>query len=298
VVRDEGPWTHRDVSANGIRFHIVEAGTGPLILLLHGFGQYWRSWRYQLPALAEAGFRAVAPDLRGYGDTDKTPRGYDAFTLADDVAGLVRCLGERDAVLVGQGFGGRTAFDTAVLQRARVRGMVAIAAPHPATTTRIRPVPTDRYRRLLLWAATPVWPERHLVARNAALLERIVRSQSGPVWKQSHDFADTIAKMRQAIRIPGAAHGAVEHLRWVARSPLRTDGHKHREALATPVSVPVLHIVGDADRFTPAAALAATREHCAGWYTRSTVRGVGSYPAEESPDLVSELIAQFASRPF
>lgn len=90
VVRDEGPWTHRDVSANGIRFHIVEAGSGPLVILLHGFGQYWRSWRYQIPGLAQAGFRVVAPDLRGYGDTDKTQRGYDAFTLADDVSGLVR----------------------------------------------------------------------------------------------------------------------------------------------------------------------------------------------------------------
>ena len=103
MLRDEGPWQHRDISANGIRFHIAEAGSGPLIVLMHGFGQYWRSWRYQLPGLARAGFRVVAPDLRGYGDSDKTPRGYDAFTLADDIAGLVRSLGERDAVLVGHG---------------------------------------------------------------------------------------------------------------------------------------------------------------------------------------------------
>ncbi len=184
VVRDPGPWVHRDVSANGIRFHIVEAGTGPLVVLLHGFGQYWRSWRYQIPGLAQAGFRVVAPDLRGYGDSDKTQRGYDAFTLADDVAGLVRCLGERDAVLVGHGYGGVTAFDTAVMKPGQVRGVVAIAAPHPIRMARIRrPVQADRYGRLLTWAATPAWPERHLVAGNAALLERIVRSQSGPAGR-------------------------------------------------------------------------------------------------------------------
>ncbi len=183
------------------------------------------------------------------------------------------------------------------MQPQRVRGVLAIAAPHPAVTARVRrPLPTDPYRRLLMWAATPVWPERHLVARNAALLERIVRSQSGAAWKSSRDFAETMARMRQAIRIPGAARGAVEHLRWVARSPLRTDGHKHREALAAPVTVPVLHVVGDADRFTPPQWLADTREHCSGWYTLSTVRGVGHYPAEESPDLVSEMIVQFAAR--
>jgi pimeloyl-ACP methyl ester carboxylesterase len=297
VVRDEGPWTHRDVSANGIRFHIVEAGTGPLVILLHGFGQYWRAWRYQLPGLAQAGFRVVAPDLRGYGDTDKTQRGYDAFTLADDVAGLVRGLGERDAVLVGHGYGGVTAFNTAVMKPGQVRGVVAIAAPHPIRMARIRrPVPSDRYGRLLTWAGTPAWPERHLLAGNAALLERIVRSQSGPVWKASTDFTETMAKMRQAIRIPGAARGAVEHLRWVARSPWRTDGHRHREALAAPITAPVLHIVGDADRFTPPSSLIDAREQCSGWYTLSTVRGVGHYPAEESPDLVTRMIAELAKR--
>ena len=288
---------HRDVSANGIRFHIAEAGTGPLVLLLHGFGQYWRAWRHQLPVLAEAGFRVVAPDLRGYGDTDKTPRGYDAFTLAADVAGLVRSLGERDAILVGHGYGGVTAFDTAVMKPAQVRGVVAIAAPHPVRMARIRrPVRADRYSRLLAWAAVPGWPERHLVAGNAALLERIVRSQSGPAWLSSPDFRETMPKMRQAIRVPGAARGACEHLRWVARSPWRTDGHRHRDMLATPITVPVLHVIGDADRFTPASSLADARELCAGWYTMSTVRGVGHYPAEEAPDTVTELIAQLAGR--
>ena len=288
---------HRDVSANGIRFHIAEAGTGPLVLLLHGFGQYWRAWRHQLPVLAEAGFRVVAPDLRGYGDTDKTPRGYDAFTLAADVAGLVRSLGERDAILVGHGYGGVTAFDTAVMKPAQVRGVVAIAAPHPVRMARIRrPVRADRYGRLLAWAAVPGWPERHLVAGNAALLERIVRSQSGPAWLSSPDFRETMPKMRQAIRVPGAARGACEHLRWVARSPWRTDGHRHRDMLATPITVPVLHVIGDADRFTPASSLADARELCAGWYTMCTMRGVGHYPAEEAPDTVTELIAQLAGR--
>src|SRR5919108_3064010 len=106
VVLVEGPWTHRVVRANGIALHVAELGTGPLVLLLHGFPEFWWSWRHQLVGLAEAGYRVVAPDLRGYGASDKPPRGYDGYTLAGDIAGLVRALGERKAVLVGCGYGG------------------------------------------------------------------------------------------------------------------------------------------------------------------------------------------------
>ncbi len=73
----DGPWTHRTIAARGARFHIAEAGDGPLVLLLHGFPQFWWTWRHQLPALADAGYRAVAMDLRGFGGSDHTPRGYD-----------------------------------------------------------------------------------------------------------------------------------------------------------------------------------------------------------------------------
>ena len=84
-----GPWTHRSVSANGTRFHVAESGDGPLVLLLHGFPEFWWTWRRQLESLGQAGFRAAAVDLRGYGGSDKPPRGYDGWTLAGDTAGRV-----------------------------------------------------------------------------------------------------------------------------------------------------------------------------------------------------------------
>jgi pimeloyl-ACP methyl ester carboxylesterase len=122
---------HRQVAANGARFHVVECGTGPLVVLLHGFPECWWAWRYQLPALAEAGFRAVAMDLRGYGDSDKPPRGYDPLTLAADVAGVIRTLGCRDAVMVGQGWGGYVAWAVTAQRPDCVRALCAVAAPHP-----------------------------------------------------------------------------------------------------------------------------------------------------------------------
>ena len=95
-VRDillDGPWRHQDVAANGIRFHVAIGEhfnpRQPLVLLLHGFGEFWWAWRHQMAALAEAGYRACAMDLRGYGASDKPPRGYDTRTSATDVMKFV-----------------------------------------------------------------------------------------------------------------------------------------------------------------------------------------------------------------
>ncbi len=82
-------WQHRDIMTNGIRMHYVTQGEGPLIVLLHGFPEFWYSWRHQIPVLAEQGYHVVAPDLRGYNDTDKPRTGYDVATLLRDIQGLI-----------------------------------------------------------------------------------------------------------------------------------------------------------------------------------------------------------------
>src|SRR5258706_8116116 len=100
----DGPWSHRSVSANGTRFHIAESGDGPLVLLLHGFPQFWWTWRHQLRTLSKAGFRAVAVDLRGYGGSDKPPRRYHLVTAPSDRAGPVRSLREANPLGGGHHF--------------------------------------------------------------------------------------------------------------------------------------------------------------------------------------------------
>ena len=104
----------------------MEAGHGPAVLLLHGFPQFWWTWRHQLTALADAGYRAIAMDLRGYGGSDHTPHGYDPATLAADIVGVVRSLGEEPACIVGHGWGGLGAWSVAVLQPSVVRGIVPV----------------------------------------------------------------------------------------------------------------------------------------------------------------------------
>src|SRR5215831_14171022 len=107
---------HRVVEANGIHVHLAEQGEGPLIVLLHGFPESWYSWRHQLRALAAAGYHAVAPDQRGYGQSDRPAAidQYSIFHLTGDVVGLLDALGEGQAVVVGHDWGGPVAWQTAL----------------------------------------------------------------------------------------------------------------------------------------------------------------------------------------
>src|SRR6185295_2958742 len=123
---------HRTVETNGIRMHVAEAGSGPLVVLLHGFPESWYSWRHQLRALADAGYHAVAPDQRGYGQTDR-PDGVDKYSqlhLVGDVIGLLDALGAQDAVVVGHDWGGPVAWNTALFRHDRVRGVVGLSVAY------------------------------------------------------------------------------------------------------------------------------------------------------------------------
>jgi epoxide hydrolase 4 len=99
---------HRWVDVHGLHLHCVEAGTGPLVVLLHGFPEFWYAWRHQLPALADAGYRVIAPDLPGYNTSDKPPRGrdYRPSVLAEDVADLMVALDAGSAAVAGRDWGG------------------------------------------------------------------------------------------------------------------------------------------------------------------------------------------------
>src|SRR3954469_12709114 len=130
-MRLPGPWGQHFVSANGIRLHVVVQGSGLRVALLPGFPGFWWAWRLQLPGLAARGFRVAAIDLRGYGESDKPPRGYDLWTLAGDAAGLIRALGERRAMVVGHGWGGLIGWTLAALHPRLVSSLVVLGAAHP-----------------------------------------------------------------------------------------------------------------------------------------------------------------------
>ena len=116
--------------ADGVALNVATAGTGSPIVLLHGFPQTHLMWRHVAADLA-ADHTVICPDLRGYGDSDKPPRGYDGWTLAGDTDGLIRALGHSDATIVGHADGGLVGWATATLHPRSVRSMAVISSPHP-----------------------------------------------------------------------------------------------------------------------------------------------------------------------
>ena len=145
--------SHRFLETNGLRIHIAEQGTGPLVLLCHGFPECWYSWRHQLPALAQAGYHAVAPDLRGYGQTDQ-PEDIGAYTLlhlVGDLVGILDVLGEREAILVGHDWGTVIAWQAALMRPDRFPALITMSVPYlprsPLHGAKATLAPTQSWRR-------------------------------------------------------------------------------------------------------------------------------------------------------
>lgn len=293
----EGPWTHRDVAANGARFHTVTMGEGPLVLLLHGFPMFWWTWRNLLPELAENGYRAVAMDMRGYAGSDHPPRGYDLFTLARDTASVIRSLGERDAVVVGHGMGGLVAWSTAALHPETVTHLVAVSCPHPV---RMRTAIThDRAQfaaqRYVLGFQRPWVPERQLVANDGALVEDLLRRWSGdPSWPDE----DVAARFRAAFQLGHTAHCSVEYHRWAFRSIPRSDGRRFTAAMrAHPISAPVLHIQGANDKAVLPRSSDGSETFVTGTYEWQLLQGIGHLPHEEAPKQFNSTLLEWLRPP-
>jgi pimeloyl-ACP methyl ester carboxylesterase len=303
MTRIDGPWRHLDVHANGIRFHVVEAvsdaddgppTTRPLVILLHGFGSFWWSWRHQLRELA--GVRVVAVDLRGYGGSDKPPRGYDGWTLAGDTAGLIRALGHQSAILVGHADGGLVCWATALLHPRLVRAIAVISSPHPAALRASALTRQDQARALLPWLLryqVPIWPERLLTRRGGAEIERLVRSRAGAKWQVGEDFHQTIGYLRRAIQIPSVAHNALEYQRWAVRSQLRDEGRRFMRSInRRALDIPMLHLRGDQDPYVLADPVERTRRYAPhGRYV--TISGAGHFSHEEAPGEINEHLTRF-----
>jgi len=243
-VAPEPSVAHRHADLMGVRLHYVEAGEGPLVVLLHGFPEFWYSWRFQIPALAEAGFRVVAPDMRGYNLSDK-PKGVESYALerlARDVERLIGALGEERAVVVGHDWGGIVAWAVAMLHPGRVERLVILNVPHPDRFSRGLRTPRQLLKSSYAFVFQIPWlPERVLRAGDFALVRSVFRND--PVRPGTFG-GDDIDRYVEALSRPGALTAAINYYRALARRAPTV-----ARALRRRIGAPVMVIWGQRDLF-------------------------------------------------
>ncbi|MFC6064245.1 alpha/beta fold hydrolase [Streptomyces ochraceiscleroticus] len=318
---------HRFVDVNGVRLHIAEQGQGPLVLLLHGFPESWYSWRHQFGPLAAAGYRVVAPDQRGYARSEQ-PTDISAYTmlhLTGDVIGLIRALGEEQAVVVGHDWGAPVAWTTAMLRPDVVRGVAGLSVP-PAPRGTAAPLPALRaqlgegfYQQ---YFQEPGVADAELARDVRSTFRRLLYGGSGdspmtdpPVpWviPEGHSVLDT---MEEPKELPGwltdddidafardyeehgdrAFTGGLNWYRnidrnWELLAPFHGRG----------IDIPALYVAGDRDlvrafpgmdRLLPALDQVLPRLHA-----NVTLPGCGHWTQQERPDEVNAALLDFLAQ--
>jgi pimeloyl-ACP methyl ester carboxylesterase len=286
----------RFVEANGLRVAFLEDGPadGPLVVLLHGFPDNARTWEHQIPALAAAGYRVVAPWLRGYPPTQIPAGGYyDRATLATDVRALVEAVGhDRPCFLVGQDWGAAIGYGVIAAFPQIVRRAVLLAVPHPAevrATLRSSPKHAIRSFHWFLFQL-PAIPEWLCRANDGAFLETL--------WKLwSPGFADHahVAEVRRAMREPGAIEASLAYYRAMFGTRNADPALAAvRERFDAPIRVPTLVLCGSQDMRKEM--LEPQRRWFAGEYAWGTVDGAGHFLHRERPDEVNRRILDWLSR--
>lgn len=289
-VRLEGPWTHRLIQANGAQFHLAEAGDddAPLVLLIHGFPQYWWAWRNQIAAFTTAGYRVAAIDRRGIGGSDKTPNAEDGLTLTQDIISITRALGARRATLVGLGRGGALSWSALSMRPDLFDGLITVSSPHPRTLQRVGTHVTLKTWRHALSTAVRSVSKRSLLDEKSIL--HMLEDWSAPGNDGASGQANIYA---QALKLPGAASVAVDQLRWNYLALQKSSGRAYLRESAHEVYAPVLAVRGELDPLLPARAWDKDREFALGPYERVQVPSVGHFVPEENPDAFNALALRF-----
>jgi epoxide hydrolase 4 len=224
-----------------VKLHYVEAGDGPLVVLLHGFPEFWFGWRLQIAPLAAAGFRVVAPDTRGY-NLSSRPTGvaaYSADKLADDIRGLIRERGAESAFVVGHDWGGTIAWTMAMNHPEVVDRLAILDAAHPRTLQEGLPHPGQLRRSwYFFYFALPGLPEQQVRAGRFRFFRRFLRDARPPYTPQELD------RYVEAWSQPGAVTAMINYYRCSVRTP-----PKKAKAAIRPISSPTLVIWGQRDRF-------------------------------------------------
>ncbi|MFQ5740042.1 MAG: alpha/beta fold hydrolase [Acidobacteriota bacterium] len=312
---------HRFVETNGIRMHFAEQGQGPLVVLCHGFPECWYSWRHQLPALAGAGYRTVAPDQRGYGQTDQPEaiEAYDIFQLTGDIVGLVHALGEEQAIIVGHDWGAPVAWYCALLRPDIFHAVVLLSVPYlPRSWKDIRP--TDAMKviagenhfyqlyfqqpgkaeseleadvrktmRMFLYSASGDPPPekrwRFLFSKSEKILDTVSLPDTLPAWLHEQDV-DFLTREFERTGFRGALNWYRNIDRMWELTPFLS-GAKLRQ--------PALFVAGEVDGVITMyrEAFDALEKAAPGLRNKVLLPGAGHWIQQERPAEVNELVIAF-----
>jgi pimeloyl-ACP methyl ester carboxylesterase len=307
---------HHFVQTNGIRMHYAEAGTGPLVVLCHGFPESWYSWRHQLGALAQAGFRVVAPDLRGYGQTDRPDavEAYDIFQLTGDLVGLVNALSESSAVIVGHDWGAMIASRAALFRPDLFHALALLSVPYVPRGP-IAPTEWEKvaYPGKIFYQAMLRSPgaDAYFNANPRARLLAVLYTLSGTVseqdrWLPARGLTDFVSDFDESKRPAWVSKedldffesefkrtgftGGLNYYRNVDRNWAMTPFHAGAKIVQ-----PTLFIAGDKDPVIDFArpAYDAMEANVPNLSKKILLPGVGHWTQQESPDEVNRLLIEF-----
>jgi len=284
VILRPADFTHQTLTVGDLKMHVVMDGPedGPLAVLLHGFPEFWYSWRHQIKPLAEAGYRVVVPDQRGYNLTDKHGP-YDVFTLTADVAGLIRTLGHEKAIIVGHDWGGVVAWCFAAFYPQMTRQLVVCNAPHVGAymdVMRSFYMPQIMKSWYVAFFQIPVLPELVLSTRNFEALSRTLAKESPMLTPEELGY------FREAWGQPGALSASIRWYRTIAQQIQRVIIRDLR------VSMPTRLIWGEPDLALERRVAEAARQYCDDLDIQY-VPNSGHFVQQEAPGEVNRLMLEF-----
>lgn len=286
-------WEHHYAHVNNIRLHYVSAGEGPLVVLLHGFPEFWYSWRHQIPVLAER-FRVVAPDMRGYNQSEK-PVGvyrYRVGALMEDVAGLIRHLGAESAVLAAHDWGGGVAWPFAAYYPHMVERLIILNCPPPdVLLTHLIKNRAQLHRSYYMFLfQIPLLPELALRSRDYRLVEGLFK---GWLLDKGALTAHDIDMFKEAAAKPGALTGSINYYRAAFRQFLRSS--RREKGSRAKVKCPTLVIWAEEDRALGKELTYDFHTAVEGPLDIRYIPGCSHWVQQEKPEEVNSLIMDFLS---
>ena len=308
--------SQRRIATNGLELNIAEQGEGPLVLMLHGFPESWYSWRHQFSPLAEAGFHAVAPDMRGYGKSDK-PEAIDAYNqveVVNDIIGLIPALGYETAIVIGHDWGAPTAWSCALHHPDKVSAVGALSVPF---SPRAAAPPLDTLKQIFkdiffyqLYFQEPGVAESELEADVKQSLRKFYYMASGDVDASSFTPRPADSDLLSHLEDPKTLGDWCneEDLDFYTqefensgfRGPLnyyRNHNLTWRLTHGAPRSIqqPAMFAAGDKDGviIMAAEALKAMHENVPNLLINELIGGAGHWTQQEAPERVNQLILEF-----